>query len=52
MCPSGVLNRASEVRQAVNRSRLLDVAHSPALITEVVADQGGYVAARPVDWDV
>ena len=52
MCPSGILNRPSSVRQAVNRSRLLDVVRSPALITEVVADRGGYVAAQPVDWDV
>ena len=51
MCPSGILNRPSGVRQAVNRSRLLDVVRSPALITEVVADRGGYVAVEAVDWD-
>jgi len=48
MCPSGTLNRASGVRQAVNRSRLLDVVRSPVLTTEAVGDQGGCMAAQPV----
>ncbi|HUS45757.1 MAG TPA: hypothetical protein VM219_06970 [Phycisphaerae bacterium] len=51
MSSHGVLSRASGFRQAVNRSRLLEVARSPAIIAEIVADRGGYVDVQPVDWD-
>ncbi len=52
MSLSSILNRPSGVQQAVNRSRLLAVVRIPALITEVMANRGGYMATRAVDWDV
>jgi len=46
-----LLIRAPGLRQAVNRSQMLDLARFPPLIKEVVADRGGYLVAETVEWD-
>jgi hypothetical protein len=51
MSTDDVLGRPSRLRQAVNRSRLLEIARSNDILVELVADRGGYLDARTVDWE-
>jgi len=51
MGASGILGRACALRQAVNRSRLLETARSMDILIEVVADRDGYMDTRQVDWE-
>ncbi len=51
MSTDEVLGRPSGPRQAVNRSRLLEIARSNDILVELIADRGGYLDARTVDWE-
>ena len=51
MSTGEILGRPSRLRQAVNRSRLLEAARSKDILIELVADRGGYLDTRAVDWE-
>jgi hypothetical protein len=51
MSADAILGRPSRLRQAVNRSRLLESARSKTILVELVADRGGYLDVRAVDWE-
>ena len=51
MSTDEILGRPSRLRQAVNRSRLLETARSKDIVVELVADRDGYLDTRAVDWE-
>lgn len=51
MSTDETLGRPSRLRQAVNRSRLLETARSRDILVELVVDRGGYLDTRTVDWE-
>jgi len=50
MSTKDVLGPASALRQAVNRSRMLEAARSKDILVEVIADRDGYLDTQSVDW--
>ena len=51
MSTEEVLGPASVLRQAVNRSRMLEAARSKDILVEVIADRDGYLDTQSVDWE-
>jgi len=46
-----ILGRPSSLRQAVNRSRLVETAWSKDILVELVADRDGYLDTQTVAWE-
>jgi len=51
MDTDGLLSQPSRLRQATNRSRLLEITRSKAILVELIADRDGYLDTRAVDWE-